>query len=338
MTSDLTSATVPGPATEAPGADVEAFDPVTATTDGDTVTTDADTVTTGAAADHPSTAAVTNSGVTPPTAHVAPPPVQSARAKAIERTVGVLALVGTGFTVWLGLWVTPPDKVQGDLVRLVYIHPGVAWVALYLAFGLAAVSSLLYLWPRTRSLFWDRLAAAAVEVGVIYNICTLVSGSIWGKPTWGVWWAWDARLTLTAVLLVLFLGYLALRRIPAEPEVRARRSAFVALFAALDVPLVHFSVDWWNTLHQGATVLNPGLSLKIHGSMAWTLLLGFVALTLAFVWMLLVRYRIGVLEDWLDANELDMALAERQSEGGGPVGGLAGAPTRGPAADRVGAA
>ncbi len=229
--------------------------------------------------------------------------------------IGVLALVGVAFTVWLGLWVTPPDKVQGDLVRLVYIHPGVAWVALYLAFGLAAVSSLLYLWPRTRSLFWDRLAAAAVEVGVVFNVCTLVSGSIWGKPTWGVWWAWDARLTLTAVLLVLFLGYLALRRVPAEPEVRARRSAFVALFAAVDVPIVHFSVNWWNTLHQGATVLNPGLSPKIHGSMAWTLLLGFVALTLVFVWMLLVRYRVGVLEDWLAANELDLALAERQAEG-----------------------
>ena len=291
MTSDLTSAVVAGP-------------------------------TRPAAEDHPPTATAPNIGVTPP-------PVQSTRAKTVERTVGLLALVGTAFTVWLGLWVTPPDKVQGDLVRLVYIHPGVAWVALYLAFGLAAVSSLLYLWPRTRSLFWDRLAAAAVEVGVVFNVCTLVSGSIWGKPTWGVWWAWDARLTLTAVLLVLFLGYLALRRIPAEPEVRARRSAFVALFAALDVPLVHFSVDWWNTLHQGATVLNPGLTLKIHGSMAWTLLLGFVALTLAFVWMLLVRYRIGVLEDWLAANELDLALVERQSEGALPAGG--------PPSDRVGA-
>ena len=244
-------------------------------------------------------------------------PVQTSRARVTEYTVGTLALVGTVATVWLGLWVTPADKVQGDLVRLVYIHPGVAWVALYLAFGLAAVSSLLYLWPRTRSLFWDRLAAASVEVGVVFNICTLVSGSIWGKPTWGVWWVWDARLTLTAVLLIMFLGYMALRRVPAEPEVRARRSAFVALFAAVDVPLVHFSVNWWNTLHQGATVLNANLSPQIHGSMAWTLLLGFVALTLLFVWMLLVRYRIGVLEDWLADNELDLALAERQSEGAG---------------------
>ena len=259
---------------------------------------------------HPQTSVAPNTGVTLA-------PVQSSRARMTEYIIGILALVGTVATVWLGLWVTPPDKVQGDLVRLVYIHPGVAWVALYLAFGLAAVSSLLYLWPRTRSLFWDRLAAASVEVGVVVNVCTLVSGSIWGKPTWGVWWVWDARLTLTAVLLIMFLGYMALRRVPAEPEVRARRSAFVALFAAVDVPLVHFSVNWWNTLHQGATVLNANLSPQIHGSMAWTLLLGFVALTLVFVWMLLVRFRIGVLEDWLADNELDLALAERQSEGAG---------------------
>jgi len=242
---------------------------------------------------------------------------QSTRMVWTTRIVGLTAAVSVGFTVWLGLWVTPPDKVQGDLVRLVYIHPGVAWVALYLAFGLAAVSSLLYLWPRTRSFFWDRLAAAAVEVGVVFNICTLISGSIWGRPTWGVWWAWDARLTLTAVLLVLFLGYLALRRIPAEPEVRAKRCAFAALFAAVDIPLVHFSVDWWKTLHQGATVLNANLSPTIHGSMAWTLLLGFIALTLVFVWMLLVRYRIGVLEDFLGTGELEVAILERQAEGAG---------------------
>lgn len=243
------------------------------------------------------------------------PPAQSPRARWAVGIIGITAVAATALTVWLGLWVTPPDQSQGDLVRLVYIHPGVAWVALYLAFALAAVSSLLFLWTRTRSMFWDRLAAASVEVGVVFNVCTLISGSIWGKPTWGVWWAWDARLTSTAVLLVLFLGYLALRRVPAEPDVRAKRSAFVALFAAVDIPIVHFSVLWWRTLHQGATVLNPNLSPTIHGSMAWTLLLGFVAVTLVFVWMLLVRYRIGVLEDYLGTGELDVALRERQAEG-----------------------
>ena len=214
--------------------------------------------------------------------HVPAPPVQSRRSLWTTRIIGITALVATAFTVWLGLWVTPPDQVQGNLVRLVYIHPGVAWVALYLAFGLAALASVLYLWPRTRSLYWDRLAAAAVEVGVVFNVCTLISGSIWGKPTWGVWWAWDARLTSTAVLLVLFLGYLALRRVPAEPEVRAKRSAFVALFAAVDIPIVHFSVEWWQTLHQTGTVLDPGFHLHVHGSMAWTFLLGFIAFSLVF--------------------------------------------------------
>ncbi len=245
--------------------------------------------------------------------------VQSRRMVWTTRIIGAAAAVTTALTVWLGLWVTPPDKVQGDLVRLVYIHPGVAWVALYLAFGLAAVSSLLYLWPRTRSLFWDRLAAAAVETGVVFIVCTLISGSIWGRPTWGVYWAWDARLTLTAVLLVLFLGYMTLRRVPAEPDVRAKRCAFAALFAAVDVPLVHFSVVWWKTLHQGATVLNADLSPTIHGSMAWTLLLSFVALTLVFVWMLLVRYRIGALQDYLGSGELDVAIRERRAEGTVPA-------------------
>ncbi len=249
-----------------------------------------------------------------PTPDDGAPPTTRAPWRRVERVVGLTAALGLAVTVWLGLWVTPPDQIQGNLVRLVYLHPGVAWVALYLAFGIAAAASLLYLWPRTRSLFWDRLAAAAVEVGVVFTAATLISGSIWGRPTWGVWWAWDARLTSTAVLLVLFLGYLALRRVPADPETRARRSAFCALFAAVDVPIVHFSVLWWRTLHQGATVLTPDLNTKIHGSMAWTLLLGFVSLTLAFVWMLLVRYRIGVLEDWMSGRELDAALAERRAE------------------------
>ncbi|MGH9091416.1 MAG: cytochrome c biogenesis protein CcsA, partial [Acidimicrobiales bacterium] len=244
---------------------------------------------------------------------------------ALVRGIGVAALVTTAATVWLGLWVTPPAKVQGTLVRLLYIHPPVAWVALYAAFGLAALSSLLYLWRRTRSFFWDRLAAAAVEVGVVFNALTLVTGSLWGRPTWGVWWTWTARLTSTALLLVLFLGYLALRRVPADPDVRARRCAVAALVAFVDVPIVHFSVDWWQTLHQSASVLDPTLTVKIHGSMAWTLLLGFVAMTLVFVWMVAVRYRIEVLRDREGTEELEISLAERRAEGE-----LAGAAAGGP--------
>ena len=233
------------------------------------------------------------------------------------RLLALASVLSVAATVWLGLWVTPPDKVQGNLVRLVYVHPAIAWVALYLAFGIAALSSVLWLWSRTRSVFWDRLAAASMEVGTVFTALTLVTGAIWGRPTWGVWWAWDARLTSTALLLVLQLGYLALRRIPGDVDARARRCAIGALIAAVDVPIVHFSVDWWRTLHQGATVLNANLSPTIHGIMAWTLLLGFVSFTLVFAWMLTVRYRIQVLSDRLEGADLDLALRERWSEGDG---------------------
>ena len=148
--------------------------------------------------------------------------------------LGPLSLVLVALDVVMGLWVTPPDQTQGDFVRLVYVHPALAWVGLYLAFGLAALMSILYLWKRTRSLTFDRMAAAAVEVGVVFAALTLVTGSIWGRPTWGVWWTWDARLTSTAVLCVLFIGYLALRRVPADPEVRAKRCAVAPRLDGMD--------------------------------------------------------------------------------------------------------
>lgn len=233
----------------------------------------------------------------------------------LDKLLGPTAAILVALTVWLGLFVTPPDAEQGNLVRLVYVHPALAWVALYVAFGTAAVCSLLYLWPRTRSMTFDRLAAASVEVGVVFTILTLITGSIWGRPTWGVWWTWDARLTSTALLAVLFLGYLALRRVPADPHIRARRCAVAALFAAVDVPIVHFSVVWWQTLHQGATVLNPNLSPTIHGLMAWTLLLSFIAFTLLFVWMVVTRYRIETLREEGEDVELADAIVSRRAEG-----------------------
>jgi heme exporter protein C len=145
-----------------------------------------------------------------------------------------------------------------------------------------------------------------------------------------VWWTWDARLTSTALLLVLFLGYLALRRVPAEPDVRAKRCAVAALVAFVDVPIVHFSVVWWQTLHQGATVLNANLTPTIHGSMAWTLLLGFVAMTLLFSWMVALRYRIEVLADRAGDAVLEVTLAERWAEDDAPPPERAGLETHVP--------
>ena len=243
--------------------------------------------------------------------------------------VGLLGVVAMGFTVWLGLWITPPDVVQGNLARLLYIHPPIATVALYWAGGVALAGSLLYLWPRTRSFFWDRLAAAAVEVGAVFSALTLVTGSLWGRPAWGTWWTWDARLTSTALLLLLELGYLALRRVPADQHIRARRCAVAAILVAIDVPIVHFSVDWWQTLHQTGTVLDPGFNLHVHGSMAWTFLLGFIAFSLLFVWLLGVRYQIEVLQDKVGDQELEVSLAERWSEGS-ELAGVGSAPHQPP--------
>jgi heme exporter protein C len=233
----------------------------------------------------------------------------------LSRTLGPFALVTSIATVVMGIWITPPDEVQGDLARLLYIHPALAWVALYLSFGTATVASALYLWPRTRSMTADRIAEASVEVSTLFIALTLITGSIWGRPTWGVWWVWDARLTSTAVLGVFMLGILALRRANDDPTVRAKRSAVLVLLTALNVPIVHFSVLWWKTVHQGATVFTDNRDIKIHGSMAWTLLLSFIALSLVFSWMVRTRYRIATQVQSQRDVALDAALAQRRQEG-----------------------
>jgi heme exporter protein C len=244
----------------------------------------------------------------------------------VSQFLGFAALVCLAGTAVLGLWVTPPDVVQGELVRLIYIHPPIATVG-ELAFGVTAVASLLYLWPRTRELRWDRLAGASAEVGVVFAALTLVTGSIWGRPTWGVWWTWDARLTSTALLLALFLGYLALRRVPGESSARAKRSAIGALVAAVDVPIVHYSVEWWRTLHQGPTLLRP--KPLIHGLQLETMLLGFVAFLLLYAWLVGHRCRLERLAQDVEDRGLDVALAERRAEGGGGAMRAAAGPAQG---------
>ena len=233
----------------------------------------------------------------------------------VARVLGWASLASLVVLALFGLWGAPPDAVQSDAQRLMYVHVPSAWIA-YVAFGVTAIGSGLYLWPRTRSLVWDRLAGASAELGVLFTGLTLVLGSLWGRPVWGVWWAWDARLVTTAVLFFLYVGYLALRRIPAAPEVRAKRCAIAAIVAFVDVPIVHFSVNWWRTLHQQATVFNPELNAHIHGVMAFTLWWGVFAFTLVYVYLLDKRYRLECLEEEMEERELELAIQERIS--GGP--------------------
>ncbi|HEX2701562.1 MAG TPA: cytochrome c biogenesis protein CcsA [Acidimicrobiales bacterium] len=226
--------------------------------------------------------------------------------------LGAAALASLTTTVVLGLRL-PPTREQGPYARLIAIHPPLAWAA-YVAFGVSAVASALWLWRRTRAQRWDRVAAASAEIGVVFCALTLITGSIWGRPTWGVWWTWDARLTSTALLLALFLGYLALRRGSYDPEVRARRAAVAALVAVADVPIVHFSVDWWRTLHQGRSLAQLTPQSDLDGSYVAVMLLGFCAMTLVYAWLLVHRCRVEAMEERLEAEGLGLALEERRAE------------------------
>jgi heme exporter protein C len=259
----------------------------------------------------------TRVGSSPPATLDAPfvaRPASGGSARVLRRAIGVAAVIGVATTVVFGLFVTPNDQFMGSYVRLLYIHPPMAWVA-FLAYGTAFLASLCYLWPRTRSLVFDRLAGAAAEVGVVFTALTLVTGSIWGRPTWGTWWTWDPLLTTTALLFVLYIGYLVLRRVPGESEARARRSAIAAIVAFVDVPVVYFSVFWWQSLHQRPSIDDPiGHQTTVHGSMAWTLLLGFVSFTLVYVWLLAHRYGLAVLEDQEETEGLEAAILERRRE------------------------
>jgi len=226
--------------------------------------------------------------------------------------LGGAAAVALAATVVLGLRL-PPTVEQGVYARLIAVHPPLAWAA-YLAFGVTALASALWLWRRTRARRWDHLAAASAEIGVVFCALTLATGSIWGRPTWGVWWTWDARLTTTALLLALFLGYLALRRVGGPPDVRARRSAVAALVAVVDVPIVHFSVNWWRTLHQGRSLAQFAPQNDLDGAYTAVMLLGFTAMTLTYAWLLVQGYRAEAARERAEADALADALAERRAE------------------------
>lgn len=223
-----------------------------------------------------------------------------------DRALLVAALAATAVGWVMALAWAPPDRFQDDVQRLMYVHVPAAWNALGL-FMVAFLASVRVLWKR--SLAADRLAAAAVEVGLVFTALTIVLGALWGKPVWGVWWTWDPRLTTTAVLFVLFAGYLALRRLFEDPLRRALISAAVAIVAFADVPIVHWSVTWWESLHQEPSVVRLGKP-ALDGSMLATLLVNALAANLLAGWLVMRRIRLARLE----ATAADRRLRERLAE------------------------
>lgn len=247
----------------------------------------------------------------------ATPPTIETTASPLTRVLGTLSLLGVAALGVMGLVVSPADVVQKDSVRLMYVHvPVSTWM--YVGVALCTLSSLM--WLRRRTDGWDALAAASAEIAAVLVGLSLVTGMVWGRPTWGVYWVWDARLTSTAVLFVLLLGYLAVRRYPTDPGSRSRMSAIVGLLLLPNAAVIHYSVDWWRSLHQGPTIKR--LDATIEGSMLFTLFLGFVVIGVVATWLLVHRFRLAWLERQAEQHQLDAALAERQADTD-PSGGVA---------------
>ncbi len=230
----------------------------------------------------------------------------------LTMSLGIAALVTLGATVILGLTL-PKTIEQAEYSRLIAIHPGIAWTA-YVACGVTALASIAWLLPRTRAAKWDLLAGASAEIAAVFTALMLVTGSIWGRPTWGVYWVWDARLTLSALLLALLLGYLAIRQVPADPDVRAKRSAMAATLALVVVPVNHFAVTWWRTLHQGRSLAQLTPEDSLDGAFLGAMALGFLAMTLVYAWLLVHRVRIARLEADREESALVAAIEERRAE------------------------
>lgn len=231
------------------------------------------------------------------------------------RWLDALAVVSVVAALGFSL-ASPRVESQGESARMLFIHVPTIWLA-YLAFAVTFVASIVYL--VRKSLKWDLVAGASAELGVVFTTVAIIGGAIWGKATWNVYWTWDARLTLTAIMLFVYIGYLALRRAIADPEARARRSAVLGILGLVQLIPVHFSVTWWRTLHQTNT-FRPR-DIQMDGPILAALLVSVAAFTV--VYTALMRHRV-------DLGELELRALEAAAAIDGPVAGDAvAAPTIG---------
>ena len=209
------------------------------------------------------------------------------------RVLGLVAIAAVAAATFAALFVVPADLNQGDAQRIFYIHPAAAWLA-YLSFGVTAAAGIGWLWKR--DLRFDSLALAGAEIGVLFTAFTIWAGMMWARPVWGVFWQWeDPRLTTTALLLALYVGYLLFRRLTDDPERRATRAAVIGIVAVIDIPIIHFSVEWWRGLHQTPTIGSPERIMDPAAPAAFvaTLLGMMAAFTLAWVYLMIRRYQLA---------------------------------------------
>ena len=227
---------------------------------------------------------------------------QFVNSAALMRVLALLTAGTLALALWMALFYAPREMMMGDAQRIFYFHVPSAWIGFF-AFFVVFVASLVFL--RTRQRRWDALALAAAEIGVVFTTLVLLTGPLWGKVVWGVYWVWDARLTTTLILWLIYVGYLMLRS-SAEGERRARFAAVLGIVGFLDVPLIYLSVSWWRTMHPGYVVTEPG---GLAPQMTQTLMVALASFTLLFALLLVARLRLEQVRDRLN-------VLRAQSEGG----------------------
>lgn len=198
--------------------------------------------------------------------------------------------IGYGF--YGGLVLAPPDYQQKDAFRIIYVHAPSAWLSMLAYVTVAVAAAVGLIW---RMKVAHAVAASAAPIGASFTFLALLTGSLWGKPMWGTWWTWDARLTSELILLFLYLGYLALRGAFDERARADQASAVLAIVGVVNIPIIHFSVVWWNSLHQGSTVMKLARP-SMPGSMLWPLLSSLLGFTLLFAALLCVRLRAEIID------------------------------------------
>jgi len=228
-----------------------------------------------------------------------------------------LTLVFLGAGLYFGLIASPSDYQQSDTVRIMYVHVPSAWMAMFCYTAMAISSAVGLIWKHPLA---DLAARATAPIGAGFTFLALLTGSLWGKPMWGTWWVWDARLTSVLVLFFMYLGYMALQNAFDDPARGTKASSILALVGFVNVPIIKFSVDWWNTLHQPASVIKMG-GPAIHSSMLIPLILMALAFKAYYIWVMLMRIRGEV-----NAGKI-RALRLRQVHGGAPTYPNGGAPT-----------
>jgi heme exporter protein C len=229
-----------------------------------------------------------------------------------------LTLVLAAAGLYYALFSSPADYQQGETVRIMYIHVPSAWMALFCYTALAVASAVALIWKHPLA---DLAARATAPIGAGFTFLALVTGSLWGKPMWGTWWVWDARLTSVLILFFLYLGYMALHDAFDDAERGAKAAAILAIVGFINVPIIKFSVDWWNTLHQPASVVKMG-GPAIHPSMLTPLILMALAFKTYYVWLLLIRIRGEI-------NAMKVRALRLRQVHGAPVGAQPGTAEQG---------